>query len=132
MTPNEYQKLALRTEMTPDFVRGTLDDRMMARLLHALLGMCTETGEIQDMVKKHMMYGKEFDPINVIEECGDLLWYTALALDAVGYSLEDCMRRNIEKLCVRFSDRFTSEAALNRDLDAERKTLEQSGDDGAA
>lgn len=131
MTPNEYQKLALRTEKTPDFIRGTADDKMMARLLHALLGMCTETGEIHDMVKKHMMYGKDFDPVNVIEECGDTLWYIALALNAVGYSMEDCMRRNIEKLRVRFPDRFTSEAALNRDLDAERKTLERGSEGGA-
>lgn len=38
---------------------------------------------------------------------------------------EECLYRNIEKLKVRFPEKFSEEAALNRNLDAERKELEK-------
>lgn len=129
MQPNEYQQLALRTEHTPEFVtppppitveRGT----MLARLIHASIGMCTETGELQDMVKKHLIYRKPFDQVNVLEECGDVMWYIAVALDACGYTMEEAMERNIAKLKARFGDKFSQESALNRDLKTERSVLE--------
>jgi NTP pyrophosphatase (non-canonical NTP hydrolase) len=138
MDPNEYQREALRTEKTPDFVRlpgegpgwdPSQRDLAIARLMHGMIGVCTEAGELQDMVKKHLIYGKEFDPVNVIEECGDVLWYVALALDACGYTMTDAMDRNLAKLRARFGERFTSERALTRDLEAERTTLERAPTD---
>jgi NTP pyrophosphatase (non-canonical NTP hydrolase) len=129
ITPNEYQRAALRTERTPEFVKGAsfkdISDHGVARLLHAMIGACTETGELQDMVKKALIYNKPFDRVNVLEECGDTLWYLALALDAAGYTMAECMERNIEKLRVRFPDKFTFKGANNRDLDAERVSLEK-------
>ena len=129
MTPNEYQEAASRTEYTPDFVRRDNAvvagaDRQLAQLLHGMIGMCTETGELQDMVKKHLIYGNPFDATNVLEECGDVLWYIALALKACGFSMEQCMARNIAKLHARFPDKFTEELANTRDLAAERAALE--------
>lgn len=126
MIPNEYQKLALRTEKTPEFLRLRFDDeRTHSRLLHALIGLCTEAGEAQDAVKKFLIYDLPFDEINMVEEFGDVLWYIALGLDALGVTMEDAMRRNIEKLRVRYPDKFTEERALSRDPEAERKTLEK-------
>lgn len=126
MTPNEYQQKALRTETTPPFVAApfSVPGVDLARLLHGLLGMCTETGEAQDMVKKHLIYKKPFDATNILEECGDTLWYIALALDACGFTMEQAMDRNIAKLLKRFPEKFTEEAALNRNLEAERHALE--------
>jgi len=128
MSANDYQRNALRTERTPGFIET--DDPaerqvLLARVIHGAIGICTETGELQDMIKKHLIYGKDFDPVNVIEECGDILWYIALTLDATGYTMAECMQRNIDKLRVRFPEKFTSEKALTRDLDAERAALEQ-------
>jgi NTP pyrophosphatase (non-canonical NTP hydrolase) len=127
ITPDEYQRAALRTERTPDFIRGKfaeISEKDVARLMHAMIGACTETGELQDMVKKALIYNKPFDRVNVLEECGDTLWYLALALDAAGYTMAECMEKNIEKLRTRFPDKFTFKKANERDLDAERKTLE--------
>lgn len=42
----------------------------------------------------------------------------------LGVNPEEAYERNINKLMVRFPDKFTEEAALNRDLGAERLTLE--------
>lgn len=153
MTPNDYQQAALRTEFTPDILtvnRGNLaklaremterswtteelataatKDMQLARILHAMIGMCTESAELQDMIKKHLIYGKAFDIANVVEECGDQLWYIALALDAAGVTMEDAMQRNITKLRLRYPDKFTNEHALNRDLAAERVAIEGSSD----
>lgn len=144
MTPNKYQQEALRTEYTPDCIRANrakedntdfgktceaavTEDQRLARILHGMIGMATEVGELQDAVKKHLIYSKPLDMVNVMEECGDVLWYVALTLHAADYTFEDCMQRNIDKLRKRFPDKFTSELANNRDLDAERSALEADG-----
>ncbi len=121
MDANQYQKDALRTEKTPLFAN---DDRVLSRLLHGSIGLATEVGELQDAIKKHLIYGKSLDNVNIIEECGDALWYIALTLDAVNATMSDAMERNIAKLQKRYGEAFTQEKALNRDLEAERKVLE--------
>ena len=127
MHPNEYQALAGVTEFTPDFVRlnqGPEHDRMVAQLLHAVLGLASEVGEIADALKKHIIYGKALDEVNIVEESGDLSWYQALLLRAVKRGMEESMEKNIAKLKARYGDKFTSHAALNRNLEAERRALE--------
>lgn len=128
MQNDEYQQQALRTEYTPHMIQrgggGDDDDFRLARILHGMIGAATEVGELQDAVKKHLIYSKPLDMVNVMEECGDLFWYLALTLDAAGFTISECMERNIEKLRARFPDKFTSELANNRDLDAERAALE--------
>lgn len=129
MQANEYQTLALITEFTPDFVR--LDGKspehnmMVARAIHACLGLMSETGEIADALKKHIIYGRELDLINLMEESGDVSWYQALLLTAVQKTMEESMEKNLAKLKLRFGDKFTTAAATVRDLAAERKILEQ-------
>lgn len=127
MTPDEYQQQALRTENTPEIFLPEIALQpgvALGRLVHGMIGACTETGELQDMIKKFLIYGKPFDRVNVLEECGDVLWYLAIALSACGFTMEECMQRNIEKLRKRFPDKFTQAQALVRDLDAERAVLE--------
>lgn len=127
MQINEYQMLAGVTEFTPDFVRlgqGPEHDRMVAQLIHAFLGLSSEVGELADMLKKHVIYGKVLDQVNVLEEIGDCSWYQALAMTAIKKTLEECMEKNIAKLKARYGDKFTQHAALNRDLDKERDVLE--------
>jgi len=140
MQNDEYQQQALRTEYTPDCVninrqrevgvtphdldRADAADSRLARILHGMIGAATEVGELQDAVKKHLIYAKPLDMVNVMEECGDILWYVSLTLHAAGFTIGECMDRNIEKLRARFPDKFTSELANNRDLSAERAALE--------
>lgn len=127
MNATDYLKAALRTEPT-DYTSITArisgDNQAGSRVLHAMIGLCTETGELQDAVKKHIIYGKPIDRVNVIEEFSDCLWYIAVGLDACGSSFEEAFAKNIAKLKARFPDKFTEDQALNRDLDAERKALE--------
>lgn len=94
-------------------------------LLHAAMGLATESGEVVDAIKKHLFYGKPIDRVNLIEEAGDVLWYLALLLDTIGVPFEEAMDVNIAKLRERFPDKFGGFEALNRDLTAERQVLEQ-------
>lgn len=131
MNADEYQKLAMRTAATSDLFNNNVDGSM-DDVLHALLGIGTEAGELQDMLKKHLMYGKAFDRTNLVEECGDLLWYIALALKTVSVTMSDCMERNIKKLQVRYPQKFTTENALNRNLEQEARALNAPADERVA
>lgn len=135
MTPNEYQQAAMRTDL-PDWnshyhawLRIMADAKSGGpwdtfRLLHASIGITTESGELADTLKKHIFYGRQFDRVNAIEEVGDLLWYAALACAALGTTLEDAMERNIAKLKARYPEKFEAQRAIERDLTAERAALE--------
>ena len=95
------------------------------RILHAAIGCVTESGEMIDAIKKSMYYGKELDVVNLKEEAGDILWYLAILFDALGTDFETEMTRVINKLKVRYPEKFTEQAAEMRDLDKERQVLEK-------
>jgi len=80
-------------------------------LLHALLGMISEVGEIIEAVE---LAWKTGDTRLLAEELGDLNWYRALAASAVGLSLEQIDRDNIAKLTIRYPNRFSTEDAIRR------------------
>lgn len=123
MKTETYEELAKRTEapITGDLLRRL---QHSARPMHAVIGLTTEVGELADAFKRHIYYGKPLDRINVCEEIGDLLWYLAILCDCMGTTIAKEQAINIEKLKSRYPDKFTNAAALNRDLAAERATLE--------
>lgn len=107
MTPNEYQQLALRTEAKTESPN--------LRLLQGLMGLCGESGECLEILKKHMFHGHWLDLIHIAKELGDVAWYLAIAADSIGYSLEEIMQMNIDKLKERYPDgHFDSEKSINR------------------
>lgn len=112
--------------MNPEPLTEAANQRLRdnAELLHAVIGIITEVSELSDALLKHVLDGKDLDAVNVMEELGDLDWYKVLALKAVGYTNEQCQDRNIEKLEARYKGKFNETAANNRDLDTERKILE--------
>ena len=132
MSPKEYMKLALGTDLKTreynSLVKERISHKTTARLIHASLGMTTESAEIADALKKHLMYGKPLDQTNLIEEVGDVLWYAAVLLDELGVSFEDAMEANIRKLKRRYPEGFTADRALNRDLKSEREALEKTNE----
>ena len=100
-----YQMQALRTAKPME----PLDD-----LLHAALGLTGEAGEFADAVKKHAIYDQPLNLENAEEELGDLLWYVALGCHALGVSMKDIAQRNINKLRVRYPEKYDDELALIR------------------
>lgn len=118
MTPKAFMKTVISRDMPnldySPIVKRLSEDKKLIRLLHAAVGMSGETGEIVDGLKKSMMYGKELNKINLLEECGDLLWYIAVMLHELDSSFEEVMVYNDNKLKVRYPNGFTEEDAIQR------------------
>jgi len=106
MNVNEYQKLALTTlnpELNPKDV-----------LINGVMGLCGEAGEAIDLVKKHLAQGHELDRERLAKELGDVAWYLAETAHAIGYSLEDVLQMNLDKLKKRYPEGFRAENSIHR------------------
>lgn len=111
MTVNEHQNLAMRT-LNPDLSRKDV-------LINSVMGLCGESGEAIDIVKKWLAQGHELDKAHLIKELGDVAWYLAEAATALDIPLEQIMQGNIEKLKSRYPQGYEkerSEVRLNGDL----------------
>lgn len=106
MNVNEYQKLAMITlnkELSQDEI-----------LLNSVMGLCGESGEAIDIVKKHHFHGHTLDKEKLIKELGDVAWYLAEAATALDLPLEDILTANIEKLKKRYPEGFDKDKSINR------------------
>ncbi len=106
MTINEYQKLAMTT------LNPALDKKDV--LINGVMGLCGESGEVIDIVKKHLAQGHELDRENLIKELGDVAWYLAETATALDVDLEEVLSRNIEKLKARYPEGFSTERSIHR------------------
>ena len=106
MTANEYQELAMRT------ANRLLTER--EQLADAALGLAGESGEIADMVKKHLFQGHSLDRDHLLKEAGDCLWYLALLATVLRCDLASVLTMNIDKLRARYPDGFDAERSINR------------------
>ena len=106
MTVKEYQELAMRT-VNPD-----LDKKDM--LINSVMGLCGESGEAIDIVKKWFAHGHELDKEHLAKELGDVAWYLAEAATALDLSLEDIFEANIEKLRRRYPEGFETIKSIER------------------
>lgn len=108
-TDQGYQDLA--ESLVGNVMNG---DYRTLRLVHMALGIAGEAGEVVDVIKKTMMYGKDLDKEHVKEECGDMLWYMSNLLHEVGSSFEEVMQMNVDKLAKRYPNGFTEKDAIER------------------
>ena len=106
MTLNDYQRMARRTAG---------DKRKLDKMEESLFGLAGEVGELCDHYKKYMHQGHDIDYDHMAEEAGDVMWYLAEIADALGGTLEDSARRNIDKLLKRYPDGFDPERSRNRE-----------------
>ena len=106
MTINEYQQLAMKT------LNPALSEKDV--LINGVMGLCGESGEAIDIVKKWLAQGHELDKEKLKKELGDICWYLAETATALGCDLEDIMAANIEKLRKRYPEGFDTEKSVNR------------------
>lgn len=106
MTINEYQQLAMRT------LNPALDKKDV--LINGVMGLCGESGEAIDLVKKHLAQGHALDREALIKELGDVAWYLAETAYALDVPLEEVLERNIAKLKARYPQGFDSARSENR------------------
>lgn len=106
MTINEYQKLAMTT-LNKDLSKKDI-------LINGVMGLCGESGEAIDIVKKHLAQGHELDREKLIKELGDIAWYLAETATVLDIELEEVLARNIEKLKKRYPEGFDKEKSIHR------------------
>lgn len=85
-----------------------------ADLWHMATGVAGEAGELLDAIKKHVVYNKELDRTNVIEELGDLEFYMEKLRQNLGITREETIIVNIEKLGKRYANGYSDQAAQAR------------------
>lgn len=107
MEINEYQRLAMRT-LNPE-----LDQKDV--LINSVMGLCGESGEAIDIVKKWLAQGHELDKEKLAKELGDVAWYLAEAATALEIPLERILEGNLEKLARRYPEGFRTERSLERE-----------------
>jgi NTP pyrophosphatase (non-canonical NTP hydrolase) len=113
------------------------------RIAHGDIGIHTEMGELYDAYKKHWFYRQPLNEVNVLEEIGDVMWYVLVLEDELGRTfygtraalnelaeylgstLNACMVKVLNKLKIRYPDKYSDYLADNRDLEAEYKELEK-------
>ena len=83
-------------------------------LINSVMGLCGESGECIDIVKKWLAQGHALDKDKLAKELGDVAWYLAEAATALEIPLEEILAANIEKLKQRFPEGFTTEDSLAR------------------
>lgn len=106
LTANAYQREALRT------ASGMNNQYPM--WLNGVLGLTGESGECADMVKKYLFQGHDLDKEHLAKELGDVAWYVAVTAHAIGYTLEDVLRMNMNKLKARYPEGFDPDKSLHR------------------
>ena len=107
MTVNEYQKLAMTT------LNPALDKKDV--LINGVMGLCGESGEAIDIVKKWLAQGHELDKEKLSKELGDIAWYLAETATALDLNLEDIFETNIDKLKKRYPGGFDSQRSIHRE-----------------
>ena len=107
MTLNEYQQRAMAT------LNPNLKDRDV--LINSVMGLCGESGEAIDIVKKWLAQGHLLDKAHLASELGDVAWYLAEAATALGLDLEDILQANLDKLERRYPEGFSTEKSVSRE-----------------
>lgn len=105
MTLNEYQMIANSTS-------GQLDP--WNRIREGCYGLNGEAGECIDILKKVEFQGHAFDPMKLVDELGDVLWYIAQTATGLNITLEDVAQHNVEKLKKRYPNGFDVERSIHR------------------
>lgn len=86
-----------------------------AHLLHMIIGLCGEAGELLDALKKSIIYRMPIDRANVVEEMGDIEFYLEGLRQGLGIMRHETISGNITKLLKRYPDvTFTNQDAAER------------------
>lgn len=81
-------------------------------------------GNYNDLLKKHLFYGRELDMAKMKRTLKQICMSASGVCFVSGHTIEEARERNIAKLRARYGDKFSEYDALNRDLETERKILE--------
>ena len=111
----EYSELVKNLVKPADEIKQELTD-LDCHLLHMIMGVCGEAGELLDAIKKNVIYRKPLDLTNVIEELGDIEFYMEGLRQALNLNKNAILAHNTKKLTKRYSSgSYSDQQAKNRD-----------------
>lgn len=110
---NKYADFVLavtsdQSKKMESFYDSMMDVHMRANaplLLTAMIGLTSEAGEAQELVKKCLFQGKPFTPDvekHLMKELGDIIWYWTNACNALGLDPNLVIAANVAKLEARY------------------------------
>lgn len=101
--------------LVPRFLAEPTDETI--RLVHGYLGILSEIPELAEAILKQ-------DKVGIAEETFDVSWYQAVIMDSQDLLMDMGAGANIQKLRLRYPDKFSQYDAQNRDIEWERESLE--------
>lgn len=110
MRVDDYQQEAM-TLLNPALTENDV-------LMNALMGLCGESGEAIDVMKKHLFQGHPLDRAKLLKELGDVAWYLAEAATGLGVPLSEILQGNLDKLHARYPQGFDTKRSQNRETEA--------------
>jgi NTP pyrophosphatase (non-canonical NTP hydrolase) len=111
---NDYSRFVSSVTSAPSTNYEDLVERLnelnesgvnVPKLMTSYTGICAEAGEYAEVVKKILFQGKPYNEDNVFHmkrEIGDILFYISLACEALGFSIDEALQMNVEKLSARY------------------------------
>ena len=111
------------TESLINRMRELDKDTNISLLTTAAIGLASEGGEFNEIVKKMLFQGKPFNEDNrfhLMRELGDIIWYWTNACRALGYDPNEVIAENVRKLESRYPggtfDAWYSENRMDDDI----------------
>ena len=101
-----------------DELQDTPKFNVPQRVLTGAIGICSEGGELLDIVKKVIFQGKQPTAelrVKLKNELGDVMWYVQQILIAMDWTLDEVLAENTRKLSGRYPDGFDAEKSENRE-----------------
>jgi len=106
-------------------IRGIKLEYLQTRIgTQSIHNLNTQAVELLDLYKKKVFYKSTKHEDAIDKKIQDVKSFLHDVCNAYAIDPSECMSININKLKVRYPEKFTTENALNRDLDSERKELE--------
>lgn len=119
VTLAEYPQMVKQLAKPGEDILASLEDSLIGdqkvHLIHMVMGVSGESGELLDAIKKFTIYGKDLDRENVIEELGDLEFYLEGIRQSLSITRDETLQANIDKLGKRYHRGvYSDDQAQNR------------------
>ncbi|WP_303982825.1 nucleoside triphosphate pyrophosphohydrolase family protein (plasmid) [Bacillus safensis subsp. safensis] len=118
MNIEKFQELSKRTmpNQVPTSLSGSNVEQLLATssLTNYALGLSGESGEVVDIIKKHVFHGHSLDKDKIVKELGDVMHYVAGIATLLEIELPEVLEGNIDKLKKRFPEGFSEAASIAR------------------
>ncbi len=113
-TEAKHEDMVRQLIKSPSTIKEAFTD-LDAALIHSVMGVAGEAGELIDAIKKAVIYRKPIDRLNIIEELGDLEFYMQDLRDKLGISRNETLQANMDKLQKRYPNfQYTDQRAHDR------------------